>query len=261
MAELEHDGLYRLAVADGVAVVTLNRPEVMNAMNMQLRSELIDLFPRLDLRADVRVIVITGAGDRAFCTGADLKERSRLSTADMYRQRRFLQTKTQNLVSSLNKPTIAAINGYCMGGGLEIALQCDLCIAADRAVFALPEATHGFIPGAGGTQRLARAVGVQKAKEIILTGRRFDAREAEAMGVVCKVVPADKLMEESMALAARIARNPATAVMQAKLAINASQETGLAAGLLVENESWLSCMLSDEWKEKTEGFARGERKA
>ncbi|MCC6198453.1 MAG: enoyl-CoA hydratase/isomerase family protein [Burkholderiales bacterium] len=261
MAELEHDGLYRLAVADGVAVVTLNRPEVMNAMNMQLRSELIELFPRLDLRADVRVIVLTGAGDRAFCTGADLKERSRLSTADMYRQRRFLQTKTQNLVSSLNKPTIAAINGYCMGGGLEIALQCDLCIAADRAVFALPEATHGFIPGAGGTQRLARAVGVQKAKEIILTGRRFDAREAEAMGVVCKVVAADELMAESMALAARIARNPATAVMQAKLAINASQETGLAAGLLVENESWLSCMLSDEWKEKTEGFARGERKA
>jgi enoyl-CoA hydratase/carnithine racemase len=261
MAEFEHDGLYRLKVADGVAQVTLNRPDVMNAINLQLRGELAELFPRLDSRDDVRVIVITGAGERAFCTGADLKERSALTTAEMYRYRRFFQTKWQSLIASLNKPTIAAINGYCMGGGLEIALQCDICIATDKAVFALPEVTHGFIPGAGGTQRLARAAGVQKAKEIVLSGRRFDAREAETMRVVSKVVAPEKLMEEVLAIAARIARNPTIAVMQAKLSINTSQETGLAGGLLFENESWLSCMLSDEWKEKTSGFAKGERKA
>jgi len=262
MSQLEHDGLYKLEIEDGIARITLNRPESMNSINYALRAELIELFPRLDAtREDVRVIVITGAGDRAFCSGADLKERAQQSTDAMYRYRRHVQGRWAALLANLSKPTIAAINGYCMGGGFEMALSCDVTIASERAIFSLPEVTHGFLPGAGGTQRLARLVGIQKAKELILTGRRMDAAEAERIGAVCRVVPHERLMEEAMNLARTIAKNPMIAVMQAKLAMNATQETGLASGLVLETESWLSCMLSEEWKERTQGFVRKERKS
>lgn len=262
MSQLEHDGLYKLAVEDGIARITLNRPESMNAINYALRAELIELFPRLDAtRDDVRVIVITGAGERAFCTGADLKERAQQSTDAMYRYRRHVQGRWAALLANLTKPTIAAINGYCMGGGFEMALACDVTIASERAIFSLPEVTHGFLPGAGGTQRLARLVGLQKAKELILTGRRMDAAEAERIGAVCRVVAHERLMDEAIMLARVIAANPRIAVMQAKLAMNATQETGLASGLVLETESWLSCMLSEEWKERTQGFVRKERKS
>ncbi|MCC6533516.1 MAG: enoyl-CoA hydratase/isomerase family protein [Burkholderiales bacterium] len=260
MTTLEHDGLYRLQVGEGIACVTLNRPESMNAINYALRAELMELFPRMDTRDDVRVIVVTGAGDRAFCSGADLKERSEQTTDSMYRYRRHIQTRWAGLLANLAKPTIAAINGYCMGGGFEMALACDITIASERAVFALPEVTHGFIPGAGGTQRLARLIGVQKAKELILSGRRMNAAEALAIGAICRVVAHEALMAEANATARAIANNPSIAVMQAKLAINATQETGLSSGLVLETESWLSCMLSDTWKEKTRSFAKGERK-
>jgi enoyl-CoA hydratase/carnithine racemase len=260
MSAWEHDGLYRLQVEDAIACLTLNRPEAMNAINYALRGQLLELFPTLDAREDVRVILLTGAGDKAFCSGADLKERSEQPTEAMYRYRRHVQPRWQAMLASLAKPSIAAVNGYCMGGGFEMALACDVTIASERAVFSLPEVTHGFVPGAGGTQRLARLVGVQKAKELILTGRRMNAAEAERIGAVCRVVPHEHLMDEAMALARAIAANPSTAVMQAKLAVNATQETGLAAGLVLENESWLSCMLDETWKEKTRGFARKERK-
>jgi len=261
MSQLEHDGLYQLQVEDGIARLTLNRPQAMNSINYALRAELIELFPKLDTRDDVHAILITGAGERAFCTGADLKERAQQTTDAMYRYRRHVQSRWSAQLANLAKPTIAAINGYCMGGGFEMALSCDVTIASERAIFSLPEVTHGFLPGAGGTQRLARLVGVQKAKELILTGRRMDAAEAERIGAICRVVPQERLIEEALATAKAIARNPLIAVMQAKLAINATQETGLAAGLVLETESWLSCMLSDEWKEKTQGFVRKERRS
>ena len=161
----------------------------------------------------------------------------------------------------LEVPVIAAINGYCMAGGFELALQCDISIASERAVFSLPEVTHGFFPGGGACQRLPRLVGIQKAKELIFTGRRWDAQEAAACGMVNKVVPHDKVMEEAMALAQRIAANPPIAVIQAKSALNQSQETGVTAGLRFDNEAWVGCMHSDEWKEKLGGFVRKERKA
>jgi len=253
--------LHILTVENGVAVVTLNRPEAMNSLNTQLRTELFALLPQLDMRDDVRVIIITGAGDRAFCTGADLKERAARSTETLVLDRHTVVAKWTSTIAGLRKPVIAAINGYCMAGGFELALQCDISIASERSIFSLPEVTHGFFPGGGACQRLPRLVGIQKAKELIFTGRRWDAREALELGVVNKVVPHDKVMEEAMALARQIAANPMIAVIQAKSALNQSQETGVTAGLRFDNEAWVGCMHSDEWKEKLGGFVRKERKA
>jgi methylglutaconyl-CoA hydratase len=253
--------LHILAVENGVAVVTLNRPEAMNSLNAQLRTELTALFPQLDLRDDVRVIIITGAGDRAFCSGADLKERAARTTAAMVHDRLNVVAKWTSLVAGLRKPVIAAIKGYCMAGGFELVLQCDISIAADNAIFSLPETTHGFFPGGGACQRLPRLVGIQKAKELIFTGRRWDAKEALELGLVNKIVPHDKVMEEAMALALRIAANPPIGVIQSKSALNQSQEVGLTPGLRFDNEAWVGCMHSDEWKEKLGGFVKKERKA
>ncbi|MCW5575097.1 MAG: enoyl-CoA hydratase/isomerase family protein [Burkholderiales bacterium] len=243
-----------VSIDNGVAVVTLNRPQVMNALNLRLREEIMALCTDLDTDPAVGVIIFTGAGDRAFCAGADLKERGQRTTEEMYDERRFFRSKWISAIAGIAKPTIAAINGYCLGGGLEVALQCDLRIASDNARFGLPEVTLGFLPGAGGTQRLPRAVGLQKAKEMILTGRHIDAAEAERLGIVLRVVSREQLMPAAMELARAIAKNPRIAVLQAKVALNASQETMLSGGLQAENEAWLPCMLSETWKAKLERF-------
>ncbi len=243
-----------VSIDNGVAVVTFNRPQVMNALNLRLREEIMALCSDLDADPGVGVIVFTGAGDRAFCAGADLKERGQRTTEEMYDERRFFRGKWISAIANIAKPTIAAINGYCLGGGLEVALQCDLRIASDNARFGLPEVTLGFLPGGGGTQRLPRLIGLQKAKEMILTGRHIDAAEAERLGIVLRVVTREQLMPAAMELAQAIAKNPRIAVLQAKVALNASQETMLSGGLQAENEAWLPCMLSDTWKAKLERF-------
>lgn len=253
MAALTTD-VKRVEIKDGVALVTLTRPHVMNSLNIQLRTEIMEFARELDADPDVGVIVITGEGDKAFCAGADLKERGKRTTQELYDERRFFRGRWVNVVASMAKPTIAAINGYCLGGGLELALQCDLRIASDNAKFGLPEVTLGFLPGAGGTQRLPRAIGLQKAKELILTGRRFDAQEAERLGIVLRVVPLPDLLPAAMELARSIAKNPRMSVIQAKIALNASQETMLSGGLQVENEAWIPCLLSDTWKGQLEKF-------
>jgi enoyl-CoA hydratase/carnithine racemase len=243
-----------VSISEGIAVVTLTRPQVMNALNVQLREEIMQLAQALDADPDVSVIIFTGAGDKAFSVGADLKERGKRSTDEMYNERRFFRGRWVNAIANMAKPTIAAINGYCLGGGLEVALQCDIRIASDNAKFGLPEVTLGFLPGAGGTQRLPRAIGLQKAKEMILTGKHIDAAEAERLGIVARVVSRSELMPAAMSLAQSIAKNPRIAVMQAKVALNASQETMLSGGIQAENEAWLPCMLSDTWKTKLERF-------
>jgi methylglutaconyl-CoA hydratase len=248
-------------VEDGIAVVTLNRPEALNSINRALRMEIMQLFPELDMRQDVKVIVITGAGEKAFCTGADLKERSTRSTEEMVYDRHYLTAKSTSIISSVSKPVIAAIKGYCMAGGYEMVLQCDISICSDNAIFSLPEVTHGFFPGGGACQRLPRLVGYQMAKELIFTGRRWDAKEAKELGLVNKVVPLDKVMDEAMAMATKIASYPSIGVIQAKRALNQSMEVGLTAGLRFDVEAWVGCMHSDEWKEKLGGFVRKERKS
>lgn len=253
--------LHILTVEDGIALVTLNRPEALNSINAALRNELLELFPALDMRKDVKVIVITGAGDKAFCTGADLKERAARSTETMVHDRHYIISRSTSALSNVSKPVIAAIKGYCMAGGYEMVLQCDISICSDNAIFSLPEVTHGFFPGGGACQRLPRLVGYQKARELILTGRRWDAKEALELGLVNKVVPLDKVMDEAMAMAKKIASYPSIGVIQAKRAMNQAMEVGLTAGLRFDVEAWVGCMHSDEWKEKLGGFVRKERKS
>ena len=253
--------LHLLNIENGIALVTLNRPEALNAVNRALRLELLDLFPRLDMDPNVKVIVITGAGDKAFCTGADLKERSTRSTEEMVYDRHYVTSRSMSALANVSKPVIAAIKGYCMAGGFEMVLQCDISIASDNATFSLPEVTHGFFPGGGACQRLPRLVGYQLAKELIFTGRRWDAKEAKELGLVNRVVPLDKVMDEAMAMARKIASYPSIGVIQAKRALNQSMETGLSAGLRYDVEAWVGCMHSDEWKEKLGGFVRKERKS
>lgn len=253
--------LYTLGIHDGVALVTLNRPQAHNALTLALRIELMELFPRLDMDDTVKVIVITGAGDKAFCTGADLKERSAGSTEDLIHERHNVMANWATALANVSKPVIAAIKGYCMAGGFELVLQCDISIASENAIFALPEVSHGFFPGAGACQRLPRLVGYQLARELILTGRRWDANEAKAMGLVNRVVPLDQVLEEAMTMARKIAAYPSIGVVQAKRALNQAMETGLAAGLRYDTEAWLVCMHSDAWKEKLKGFVNDERKA
>ena len=246
----------KLEIDRGVALVTLNRPESMNALNVPLREALANAARELDTHDDVSAVVFTGAGDKAFCAGADLKERGSKSIQELYEQRRHGRPRFVSAIASMAKPTIAAINGYALGGGAELALQCDILIASDRATFGFPEVTIGFLPGGGACQRLPRLIGLQKAKELILTGRRVGAQEAEALGLVSRVVPHEKLLAEALDLARTIAANPRMSVVQAKIALNASQETTLAAGLQFENEAWLSCMLSEAWRSKIEKFTR-----
>ena len=253
--------MHLLSVEEGIAVVTLNRPAALNSINRALRLELLELFPALDLRKDVKVIIITGAGDKAFCTGADLKERATRTTEEMVYDRHYLTSKSTSTLSSVSKPVIAAIKGYCMAGGFEMVLQCDISIAADNSIFGLPEVTHGFFPGGGACQRLPRLVGYQMARELILTGRRWDAKEAKELGLINKIVPADKVMDEAMAMAKKIASYPSIGVIQAKRALNQSMEVGMTAGLRFDVEAWVGCMHSDEWKERLGGFVRKERKS
>ena len=246
--------LVRVELDDGVATITLNRPEVMNAINLPLREALIRTFAEIDADRNVRVVVITGAGDRAFCVGADLKERQDKSIPDLVHHRRHVNPRWVSAVANMTKPTIAAVNGYCLAGGFELLLQCDMAIASDKSVFGMPEVGLGFIPAAGACQRLPRIVGPGKAKELILTARRFDAAEALSLGLVMKVVSPADVMPECMKIARQIAKHPPVAVVQAKLAINTSQETLLSGGLKFESEAWMGCLLSEKWLDQVTEF-------
>ncbi len=220
-----------------VALITLNRPEAMNACNRELLSGLHEALDALRFDPEVRVLLVTGAGEKAFCAGADLKERAGMTPLEV---KRFIVTirDTFSLIEAMGKPVIAVVNGVALGGGTELALACDIRIAADTAMMGLTETGLGIIPGAGGTQRLPRLVGKGKAKELIFTARRVTAEEALAIGLVEQVVPAAHLMETALQMAERIAENGPIAVEQAKYAINAGMETDLATGLLLESRCY-----------------------
>jgi len=229
----------------GVVVLKLNRPEVMNAFNFSLLNALKNEIERLRFDNDVRVVVITGEGERAFCAGADLKERS---TMDPVEVKKFILT-IRNLFTSieqLNKPVIAAVNGIALGGGTELALACDIRIASENASMGLTETRLGIIPGAGGTQRLPRLIGPGKAKELIFTGRRVSAREALDIGLVNSVCPLEFLMDQCRKMAGMICEAGPIAVEQAKYAINFGIETDIQTGLAIEsNAYWVTVPTED----------------
>ncbi len=236
---------------DGIAVLTLNRPEVMNAFNIELLHALEEQIEALRLNPDIRVVIITGAGEKAFCAGADLKERARLNELEV---KQFIST-IRNLfttIESLNKPVIAAVNGIALGGGTELALACDIRIASMDASMGLTETRLAIIPGAGGTQRLPRLIGRGKAKELIFTGRRVDAKEALEISLVNRICEKGALLDECRKMAAMICETGPVAIEQAKYAINHGLETDLHTGLAIEsNAYWVTIPTED----RLEGLA------
>jgi enoyl-CoA hydratase/carnithine racemase len=229
---------------DQVVLLTLNRPEAMNSFNVSMLRGLKERLEALQFESDVRVIIITGAG-KAFCAGADLKERATLSEQQV-KEFIFTIRNTFTFIESLNKPVIAAVNGVALGGGTELALACDLRMASASASMGLTETRLAIIPGAGGTQRLPRLVGRGKAKELIFTGRRVDAEEALQIGLVNKVCPPSELLAECRAMAAMICETGPIAIQQAKYAINHGLETDLATGLAIEsNAYWITIPTED----------------
>ena len=241
---------------DGIAVLTLNRPKVMNSFNFALLNSLKEQVDALKFNTNVRVVIITGAGRKAFCAGADLKERT---TFDELQVKEFIFT-IRNLFTSienLNKPVIAAINGVALGGGTELALACDIRIAAMNASMGLTETRLAIIPGAGGTQRLPRLIGRGKAKELIFTGRRVDAREALQIGLVNQIYDPESLLTECQKMAAMICETGPIAIEQAKYAINYGLETDLHTGLGIEsNAYWVTIPTED----RLEGLAAFQEK-
>ncbi|MGX5830432.1 enoyl-CoA hydratase [Mesorhizobium sp. 43Arga] len=234
-----------------VGLVTLNRPKALNALNLQLLAELVAAVKDFDADAGIGAVVITGS-DKAFAAGADIKEMQAISFADAYLQDLFVGWED---LTRVRKPVIAAVAGYALGGGCELAMMCDFIIAADTAKFGQPEITLGVIPGMGGSQRLTRFVGKSKAMDMCLTGRMMDAAEAERSGLVSRVVPAAELVEEAVKAAAKIADFSLPSVMMAKEAVNRSFETTLAEGLRFERRLFHSLFALEDQKEGMAAFA------
>lgn len=236
---------------DGVILLTLNRPEVMNSFNFDLLHALKEQIEDVRFKPEVRVIIVTGTGEKAFCSGADLKERVTLSPIQV-KEYIFTIRNLFTSIEQLNKPVIAAVNGIALGGGTELALASDIRIASMNASMGLTETRLAIIPGAGGTQRLPRLVGRGKAKELIFTGRRVNAEEALQIGLVNAICEKDELIPEAMKMAAMICETGPIAIEQAKYAINYGLETDLHTGLSIEsNAYWVTIPTED----RLEGLA------
>jgi len=236
---------------DGVILLTLNRPEVMNSFNFNLLHALKEQIEDVRFKPEVRVIIVTGTGEKAFCSGADLKERVTLSPIQV-KEYIFTIRNLFTSIEQLNKPVIAAVNGIALGGGTELALASDIRIASMNASMGLTETRLAIIPGAGGTQRLPRLVGRGKAKELIFTGRRVNAEEALQIGLVNAICEKDELIPEAMKMAAMICETGPIAIEQAKYAINYGLETDLHTGLAIEsNAYWVTIPTED----RLEGLA------
>ncbi len=235
----------------GVALVTLDRREALNALSFELLAQLDDVLAVLDDDDDCRAIVITGTGVKAFAAGADIRELAGETRDSLRADDPFAVI---DRVGRLRTPTIAAVRGYALGGGAELAMACDMLIAGDDARFGQPEVNLGVIPGAGGTQRLARAVGRARAMELVLTGRRIDAAEADRMGLVTMVVPAAETVTAALDLGARIAAMPPLAVRAAKAALNATQELPLSDGLRLERDRFEELFGTEDQREGMAAF-------
>jgi enoyl-CoA hydratase len=236
---------------DHVALVTLNRPEVLNAINYQLLGEVASTLEDLDADGACHCVVITGAGERAFAAGADIKEMADQTPVSLTRKNHFARWER---IKRVRTPIVAAVRGYALGGGNELAMACDMIVAADDALFGQPEIRIGVIPGAGGTQRLTRAIGKARAMELILTGDQLPAREALALGLVTRVVPPEETVLAALRLAARIAAMPTVAVLAAKESINRAFELALEAGLEFERRNFFLLFASEDQKEGMAAF-------
>jgi len=239
-------------VSDSIATITLNRPRVLNALDRETFAHLEMAFGQIAADLAIRCAIVTGAGERAFCAGADIRELNELGAAGALEFMAYGQA-VFDAIAACPTPVIAAVNGYALGGGLELAMACDIRLAADSAHFGQPEITLGSIPGWGGTQRLPLLVGLGKARELILTGTIVDAATAERIGLVNQVVPAEELMPAAREMARRIAGLPPVALALAKDAIR-QVEGDLAAGLRVEREHVATTFATEDQREGTRAF-------
>jgi len=238
---------------DGIGIITINRPKEFNALNSEVMAELTALLTDIEGDNEVGVIIITGSGDKAFIAGADVKEMSpktSITIREFHTANRLLLEKLEKLP----KPVIAAINGFALGGGCELAMSCDLRIAAENARLGQPEINLGIIPGAGGTQRLTRLVGMARAKELIYTGDFIDAKTALSIGLVNKVVPQNDLMSEAKTLAQKLLTKSSVALSLAKSAINGGWQTTLSSGLDLEMQCFALCFATEDQKEGMSAF-------
>jgi enoyl-CoA hydratase/carnithine racemase len=238
---------------EGVAEILLDRPGAMNAISTALAQRLAQACAGLAADPGIRAVVLAASGDRAFCVGADLKERAGMSDADLLRQRPLFRAAFGGLLA-LPQPVIAAVHGYALGGGCELALCCDLIVADETAVFGLPETTVGLVPGGGGTQLMQRRVGPGRAADLIFTGRRVDAGEAARIGLADRLVPAGTAGEHARRLAGEIAANSPTAVKAAKRAIREGGALSLGPALEVEDAAWRAAALSADREEGIAAF-------
>ncbi len=243
---------------DAVGVITLNRPQALNALCAALVDELAQALDALEADDGIGCILLTGS-EKAFAAGADIKEMQDKSFMQVYLED-FI-TKDWERLAQTRKPVIAAVAGYALGGGCEIAMMCDMIIAADTAKFGQPEITLGIIPGSGGTQRLTRFVGKAKAMDLCLTGRMMDAEEAERAGLVARVVPAAELLDEAFKAAAKIASLSLPATMMAKEAVNRAYETTLAEGIKFERRMFHACFATEDRKEGMTAFVEKRKPA
>jgi enoyl-CoA hydratase/carnithine racemase len=249
---MEHKELL-IEIEDKIALLTLNRPEVHNAISMSMRTQLGEALEALNSDDAVRVVVLTGEG-KSFCVGVDLKERKSMSEKEVTKLREKGPVNQMKIIN-LNKPVIAAINGYCLAGGMEIALACDIRIASEDAAFGLPEITLGIIPGGGGTQLLPCLIGDSRAREMILTGERIDAPTAERYGLVNKVVPREGLIKAARDLACKMTDLSPISLKNAKRALNRSRELGLTEGFLYEVQAYLNCIPTKDRVEALKAYA------
>lgn len=237
--------------ADKVGIITLNRPKQLNALNSELMVEMGTALKLFDADPHIGCIILTG-NEKAFAAGADIGAMATYSYADVYKNDYI--TRDWETLRSIRKPIIAAVSGFALGGGCEVAMMCDIIIAADNARFGQPEIKLGIIPGAGGTQRLPRAIGKAKAMDLALTGRMMDAQEAERAGLVSRVVPLDKLMDEALGVALTICDYSQIAVMSAKESINRAFESSLSDGVMFERRMFHALFATEDQKEGMDAF-------
>jgi enoyl-CoA hydratase len=242
---------------EGVGLVTLDRPAQLNALSFGLLRQLVEALESLDADQACRCIVITGAGDRAFAAGADIREMADATPVTLTKANSFGRWER---LRGIRTPIVAAVRGFALGGGNELAMACDVVIAGEDAQFGQPEIRLGIMPGAGGTQRLTRAIGKAKAMDLILTGRSIDAREAERVGLVSRVVPAEQTVDAALEVAATIASMPPLAVIAAKEAVARADELPLSAGLEFERRNFFLLFATDDQKEGMAAFV-GKRPA
>jgi enoyl-CoA hydratase/carnithine racemase len=240
-----------LETDDEVGIVTLRRPEALNAISGNLAEQLAAAFREVGSRPDIWVMLLRAEGDKAFCVGADLKERSTFAVEDFYSNRKQMRSMFHAL-RSVPQPTIAAVFGFALGGGFELALSCDIIIAAQGTMLGLPEARVGLIPAGGGTQLLTHSVGMARAKELIFTGRRFSSEEGIDMGLVARLVPPEELDDEAMDLARNVCRSSPVAVREAKRAIEAAAASSIEDGENLEHAAWERVIVTED---RAEGIA------